>query len=138
MRLVLILLVVAAVKAPVPSPELQQDSRKTAADLYGDRFVKAKTAAEKVALAKELLEAGLKVEDGLTDQYVLLDLARDVAAGVGETATALEAAEALAARFEVGALKLKAKTLLAVAQHASSTAQRKALAEAAREGGLVF
>jgi formylglycine-generating enzyme required for sulfatase activity len=69
--------------------------------------------------------------DGSADQYALLRIAGDIAAGAGEAPTALLAAERLAARFDVPAAKVKAEALLAAAPRASMSSQHKAVAEAA-------
>ena len=118
-------------KAPVPDAEAQQAVKRAAADIYGKRFREAKTAAAKTALAKEMLDAASKVRAGSADQYVLLSIARDIAAGAGDAPTALEAVDKLAEAFDVPGAKLKAETLLAAAREASSSTQRKAVAEAA-------
>ena len=118
-------------KAPVPDAEVQGPVLKAAREIYGDRFARAKTAAEKGALAREILEAASKVQAGSVDQYVLLKIARDVATGAGDLLTALEAADRMAERFDVPGVKARADVLLAAARRASSSAQHKAVAEAA-------
>ena len=121
--------VYAQEKQPVPAAESQQPARKATAEIYGERFQQAKTAAEKTALATEMIEAATKVQDGSPDQYVLLKLAADVAAGAGDAPTALQAVEEMAERFEVPGPKLTAETLLAAAGNASTTSQHKAVGE---------
>ncbi len=69
--------VYAQAKAPVPAAESQEPARKAATEIYGGRFQQAKTAAEKTALATEMIEAATKVQDGSPDQYVLLKIAAD-------------------------------------------------------------
>jgi hypothetical protein len=87
--------------------------------------------ADKTAVAADMIEAALQLQDGSADQYVLLKIAREIAAGAGDAATALRAAEKQAERFDVSAAKLKAETLLTAAREAATTAQHKAVAEAA-------
>ncbi len=84
-----------------------------------------------MALAKEMLDVAAKLPDGSTDQYALLRIVRDIAAGAGEAPTALKAAEQLAGRFDVPAAKLKAETPLTTARQATLSGQQKAVAEAA-------
>ncbi len=120
----------AAEKSPVPDEAAQQAARKMAGEIYGGRFALAKTAADKTALAAEMIEAALKVRDGSPGQFVLLSIARDIASGAGEAQTALQAVEELVQRFEVPAA-MAAETLLGAAQQASMAAQRRAVAEAA-------
>ncbi len=118
-------------KAPIPDAQALAAAQKAAGELFGVRFRSAKTAADKSAVAAEMIEAALKLQDGTADQYVLLKIAREIASGAGEAATALQAAEKQAERFDVSAAKLKAETLLAAARQAKATAQHKAVAEAA-------
>jgi len=118
-------------RAPVPQGAALEASQKAAADLYGDRFRSAKTLADKTAVAADMIEAALQLQDGSADQYVLLTIAREIAAGAGDAATALRAAEKQAERFDVSAAKLKAETLLTAAREAATTAQHKAVAETA-------
>jgi hypothetical protein len=54
----------------------------------------------------------------------------DIAAAAGDTATALQAVEEMAERFDVPGPKLTAETLLAAAGNASTTSQHKAVADA--------
>ena len=123
--------VFAQQKAPVPDAGSQQRVRNLAGSLYGDRFKEARTAADKTALAKEMIRAGLEAGDGSADQYVLLEIARDIAAGAGDAETALAAVAELAQRFDVQGPKLKAEALKRAARGASFPAERKAVAEAA-------
>jgi hypothetical protein len=74
---------------------------------------------------------GTQLQDGSDDQYVLLKIAWEIAAGAGDAATALQAAEKQAERFDVSAAKLKAETLLTAAREAATTAQHKVVAETA-------
>jgi hypothetical protein len=68
----------AQVKPPVPAAGLQEPAKRAATEIYGGRFRQAKTAAEKTALATEMIEAATKVQDGSRDQYVLLKISRSV------------------------------------------------------------
>jgi hypothetical protein len=120
----------AEAKAPIPDAKAFEAGQKAAREIYGSRFTQAKTAAQKVALAKEMLETAAKIPDGSVDQYALLRIAGDIAAGAGEAGTALMAVERLAARFDVSAAKLKAEALLTVARQASLSSQQRIVAEA--------
>jgi len=46
-------------KAPVPDADTQAAAKKTAAEIYGNRFAEAKKADEKTALAEEIIEAAI-------------------------------------------------------------------------------
>ncbi|TVS20851.1 MAG: hypothetical protein EA424_01875 [Planctomycetaceae bacterium] len=121
---------VAQQKSPVPDAGAQQAAKKMAGEIYGGRFALANTADEKTALAAEMIAAGLKIESGSADQFVLLDIAREIAAGAGDAATAMSAVKELAERFDVPAVTMAADTLLIVARQAGTSIQRRALAEA--------
>ncbi len=118
-------------KTPVPDAEAQQTAKKAAGELFADRFQQAKTTAEKTALATDMMDAAAKVQAGSADQYVLLKIARDVAAGTGDAATALQAAERLLEQFDEPAAELIGDTLLTAARESTTSAQYKAVAEAA-------
>lgn len=118
-------------KASVPESQAQEASQKAAAELYAGSFQQAKTAADKTRLAKEMVAAARKMSGGSADEYVLLRIARDVAAGAGDAETALQAIEEIGERFDVPAAKLQAETLLTVARQANGATPRKTLAEAA-------
>ena len=117
-------------KAAVPGDAAEQASRQAVGELYGGRFRQARTAAEKTALATDMIGAALKLTDGSADQYVLLRIARDIAAGAGDAPTALRAVEKIVERFDVAGPKLTAETLQAVALKAATASQQTAVAEA--------
>ena len=110
-------------KASAPDEAAEQAAKKMAGEIYGGRFALAKTAADKTALAAEMIDAALKVRDGSPGQFVLLRIARDIALGAGDAPTALQAVGELVQRFEVPAATLAAETLLGAAQQASMTAE---------------
>ena len=118
-------------KTPIPDAQAQQTAKKAAGELFADRFTQAKTTAEKTALATDMMDAAGKVQAGSADQYVLLKIALDVAAGTGDAATALQAVERLLEQFDEPAAELIGETLLTAARQATTSAQHKAVAEAA-------
>jgi formylglycine-generating enzyme required for sulfatase activity len=91
----------------------------------------AKTTAEKTVLATDMMDAAGRVQAGSADQYVLLKIARDVAAATGDAATALQAVERLLEQFDDSAAELIGDTLLTAARQATTSTQHKAVAEAA-------
>jgi hypothetical protein len=122
--------VIAQQKAPIPEPRIQETARKTAAEIYRDTYQQARTAEDKTALAKEMCETALQMPDGSADQYVLLRIARDIAAGAGDATASLSAVEKLIERFEIPSAKIRAETLLMTSK-AATIAQYTAIAEAA-------
>ncbi len=118
-------------KTPIPDAQAQQTAKKAAGELFAERFTQAKTTAEKTALATDMMDGASKVQAGSADQYVLLKIALDVAAGTGDAATALQAVERLLEQFDESAAELIGDTLLTAARQATTSAQHKAVAEAA-------
>jgi formylglycine-generating enzyme required for sulfatase activity len=78
-----------------------------------------------------MMDAAGRVQAGSADQYVLLKIARDVAAATGDAATALQAVERLLEQFDDSAAELIGDTLLTAARQATTSTQHKAVAEAA-------
>lgn len=117
-------------KSPVPDAQAQQTAKRAAGELFAEHFTQAKTTAEKTALATKMMDAAGKLQPGSADQYVLLKIAIDVAAGTGDAATALQAVERLLEQFDEGAAELIGDTLLTAARQATTSAQHKAVAEA--------
>ena len=124
-------LALAAERSPIPDPSDQEKSRKEAAEIYRSAFLRAETALQKIAIAKELCGTARGIPNGSADQYVLLRIARDIAVGAGDVLTALQAAEMLSERFDMPSAKYQGETLLAVARQASTADQQRAATEAA-------
>lgn len=118
-------------RATVPDESAINASRRAANELFGEQFRAAKTGAAKAAVAAKMIESALKLQDGSADQYALLMIAREIAAGAGDATTALQAADSEAQRFDVPAAKLRAETLVMTARAATMLAQHKAVAEVA-------
>lgn len=116
--------------APVPSDAAQQKAVKLIEEVYGEEHTQAKTSAEKTALAGKLLKEAAASED-LTNRYVLLRVARDMATEAGDAETAVRAVEEIGKSFQVDLLQLKGAALSAARKSASLSKQRKALAEQA-------
>jgi len=123
--------VTAQNKSPIPDVPAQETARKAASEIYAGRFAQTKTVAEKTALATEIIGAASKVPNGSADQYILLKIAGDMAAGAGDATTAIRAAETLAKQFDASLTKLKAESLLTAASRATVSAQHKVVAELA-------
>lgn len=116
--------------APVPSDAAQQKAVKLIEEVYGEEHAQAKTSAEKTALASKLLKEAAESKD-LTNRYVLLRVARDMATQAGDVETAFRAIEEMGKSFQVDSFQLKGAALSQAKKSASLTRQRKALAEQA-------
>lgn len=107
-------------KSPIPSDEAQAKALELIKEVYGQKWDAAKTSAQKQALATKLLQkAGESTDD--TNRYVLLEVARDVAAQAGNAELAFKAIEAMSSRYDVDAYTLKGAALSQATKSASST-----------------
>ena len=116
-------------KVPPPSPDAQQETLATAKEIYGDESKKATTAEQRVALATKLIQKAAESKDDRAAHFVLLGLARDVAAAAGDAETAFQAVEEIAATYEIDAFAMRVETLTKTARAANSTAERAAVVE---------
>jgi len=119
---------VAQNRAPVPSDAAQQEVLKLIQEVYGEDHAQAETAAEKTALAHNLVKEAGQSQD-LTTRYVLLRVARDLATQAGDVESAWQVVEEIAKSFQVDVFRLKGAAVSQARQSASSTEQRKAIAE---------
>lgn len=118
-------------RPPVPSAAAQAEAQRLVREVFGDKLDRAKTAEAKVTLAKEMIAAAAKDKGAMPGQYVLLRSACDLAAEAGDIPAALDAADGMARRFLVDALKTRIDAFQDAARNARQPAQQKAAAEAA-------
>jgi hypothetical protein len=116
---------------PVPSEADQQKSRKLVEEVYGKELGKAKTPAERLALAKRLIQDAEQAKNDPSGRFVLLMTARDVASGAGDVETAFRALEALEAQFDVDAPAARADLAEDLLKQARGQAEQRAAAEKA-------
>jgi hypothetical protein len=115
-------------KASAPADTSQQQALALVKEVYGQEWESAKTSAKKQALATKLLQkAGESTDD--TNRYVLLKVARDVAAQAGDAELAFKAVEAMSTQYEVDAYKLKGSALSQAAKSATLRSHRIAVAK---------
>ena len=101
-------------------------------EVYGDEYKAADTSGEvQGPLAKKLLAKGSSREGDAVEQFVLLKLARDIAAQGRDGLTAFQAVEALASRFQIDAPSMKAGVLTKLQPKARTMEDHKSLAEQA-------
>ncbi len=113
----------------LPPAAAQDEALNLARDLYHNDLAKAKTAAEKQALARTLLAEAKAAKSADVSTLVLLRLAHDTAVQASDVATAFAAIDALAARYRVDPREMKRATLSTCAETARTPAQHLALAE---------
>ncbi len=119
------------VKATAPNEASRAAAMKIVAELYEAEWKGAKTASEKTALAEKMTAQAAQTRDDPAGQYVLLQVARDVAVSAGDVTGALRAINLLDAQFEIDAGAMRIAALLGAAGAAKLAEQRMALAEEA-------
>lgn len=118
-------------RTPVPDAEAQKQALALLDEVYGADRKAADTTDDKTQLAKRLLEQATQTRGKAADQFVLMQVAGELAAAAGDAQTAIEAAEMMAGRFDVNRFDAMARALSDVAAAAKFTAQNKLLAETA-------
>jgi hypothetical protein len=114
-------------KLPVPSETAQQQALDLVKQVFGDEWQTAKTNEEKQALARKLFEkAGEAAEE--QNRYVLLKVARELAAQGGNAALAFQVIDRTAIRYDVDAYRLRGAALAEAAKSATSEAARSSVA----------
>ncbi|HEX4143568.1 MAG TPA: hypothetical protein VHY91_08550 [Pirellulales bacterium] len=98
-------------KEPVPSDDDQSKAQKLVRSKHKVEFAKAKTAEQKVALARSLLAEGSETDDDPTDRYALFLAGIDLATAGGDFRLAAEGWNDLAEDYQVDALAGQWKVL---------------------------
>lgn len=108
-----------AVKEPkvaVPDAAAQAAATKTVQGVYRDDLKRATAPEQKIELARKLHTDGLGTADDPVGRYVLLKMARDLAASTGDLETAGEVLDDMAERYEMDGLEAKADMLIAASK----------------------
>ncbi len=108
-------------------------------ELFESELAAADTAAEKIALAKKLLDHAHQQKVGAADHYVLLDKTRDLAAAAGDVKLVKQATSEIAAgyRADLAALELSSLTQLSVSASGVEGQRRVALSALSAIGDAV-
>ena len=95
----------------VPSREQQDSARDEIKRIFQKQFKETTTREQKLALAKELREVGQKTIDNENAQFSLFCRACELTAEAGEIERAYKVVAAIAARYAVDPLAMKADVL---------------------------
>lgn len=120
-----------AVRSSPPSEAAQKQALQLAKDVFGDDYRNARTADQKKALARTLFEKARESKGDPASHFVLLRLARDIAASGGETDLAFRAIDEMAAVYKIAAVAMKAEVLTKCSEKAQTVAQHEAMARLA-------
>lgn len=107
----LFLLLPQETKLPVPDAAAQKEAEKAIRAGLKEDYAK-KSAADRLALSKKLLQQGVDAPDNPASRYVLLREAADVAAQSGDPATALQAITEIAKVYRVNGFEMKSAALV--------------------------
>ena len=112
----------APTKLPVPSQATQEQSLALIREIYKDDYANAKTDQQKAALARKLMQKARETQDDPASRFVLLKVARDLAAQAGEADAAFQAIDQMEA-FDIDARRMKVDVLKKAAKAASTGKQ---------------
>ncbi len=87
-------------KSSIPDEAAQKSAAAVIAEVYKPDYDQAKTAAEKIVLAKKLLGEGIATQDDAVSRFVLFKIARDMAAQQGDLMTAFAVIDQIDLEFE--------------------------------------
>ncbi len=125
--IVLVLTVVATPassgETPIPSDADQVHAQSLVRDIYKEEYSQAKTAEQKLALAKKLLDKANQTKDDPAAHYVLLRVARDLAVQAGYADVAMTAITKMAEGFPVEAATMRVEAVKKTASAARSPTQ---------------
>ena len=99
-------------KLSIPSEADQKEATARIKDVYKADFDQASKLIQKTALAQKFIETAIQTQGDPAGQYVLLEVARDVAAESEDVPTALLAIDSMDKRFKIDDLKVKADVLM--------------------------
>ncbi|MBV8879503.1 MAG: hypothetical protein JO332_06055 [Planctomycetaceae bacterium] len=116
-------------RAGVPDAAKQKDAEKAVHDLFKDQYAK-KSAADRKAFARQLLDQAAKTGDDPAAAWVLYREAQDQAVQGFDPRTAIEAIDAAAKQFDIDPLPVKASALAAMAKVPRNPEESAALTDA--------
>jgi formylglycine-generating enzyme required for sulfatase activity/outer membrane biosynthesis protein TonB len=114
---------------PLPEGAALDQATKAATALFQTDIERAKTPADKLALAKRLLAQSLDQSGDAAGRYALLRMAGELAVGARDAETAFQCVDQIDAAFQVDRFAMKTAILTGWAKEARSADARKWLVE---------
>lgn len=114
-------------RVPVPSQASQKEAEQLIREVFSEQYNK-NSAADRISLARTLIQQAGESEDDTTTQYVLLREAADLAARAGAGETAFRAIRIMENKFTIDLVAVKSSTLSTLGKFAHSHAERRAVA----------
>jgi hypothetical protein len=121
----------ASGKNQIPGDTAQEQATKLIREVYSDDYAAAKTPAQKADLARRMIDKANETKDDPASHFVLLRVARDLAAQAGEADVAFQAVDALALGYEIDAHSMKVDVLPKAAASASKLEQYEVVVQLA-------
>ena len=118
-----------AARAAVPNDAALAKASKEVFEIYQADYDAARSAAQKVLLAKKFLEQSAATRNDPAARYVLIKTARDLATQGGDAGLAFQAIDEMSAAFEVDGTAMKTDAVGKVAKAVQTPAQLKALVD---------
>ena len=118
-------------RAAVPDEKALAKASKEILDIYGAERDAARSPAQKVMLARKLLEQATASGNDPAVRYVLVKSARELATQANDTALAFQAIDELSAAFEVDGATMKVDVVNRAAKATLAPTQLKTLVEQA-------
>lgn len=115
-------------RLPVPDAVSQAESGKLLREVYKVDFDQAGNAAQRLALAKKLVQEALASKQDPVARYVLLKTAADMAVEAGDIALAFQVVDEIAKHYRVSGVAAKAEILTTIRESIRSKAGNQALA----------
>jgi hypothetical protein len=112
-----------ASRLPIPDEAAQKVAFSIVSEAYEAEFANSKTPISRKDLAEKLIQDAGATNDDDAGRYVLLRVARDIAAGQGDIQTAFKAIDDLSAVFSIDELQTKADAALIAAKATKSPAE---------------
>jgi formylglycine-generating enzyme required for sulfatase activity len=116
-------------RLPVPAEDACKKGLAMVHDIYKAEWAKAKTAAEKLALAKKLVEESRKPQNDAMGRYALLQAAHQLALAAGDATIAFQTAEEISRLYDVDALDMKLAAVGKMLKAAKTAGQRTPVVE---------
>lgn len=101
----------SADRIPVPTQDAQDEALKDIREVFKADYDTAVTRSAKIALARKIIHAAETTSSDHVSQFVLLRIARDISAQVGDAKTTFLAVDGVTNRFDVRPLEYTAETL---------------------------
>ena len=111
----------------VPADAAEKSAAKLIRDVYGADYDKAKTADQRVALAKKLISDGIDTQDDPVGRYSLFRIARDIATDAGEIETSAQAVDEMGKRYAIDTLQAQVDLLLKIGKSSKSPGDQREL-----------